>query len=183
MNLIFVALVYVYSCSSSLLQVRANHVARLVFMAPANHIQSQHTMNTRIENLMPGLFANGKQEAKNLVRGWHVEAFKKQTFTMYMLVNTTFLAQFHGLSNSTHVFYVFFTLDKSSCADFLNHTHIPVTLDAYKSRRRLHKAQLEFSLAHDVANSVYYVCLSSHEENVFIHQGSENRHVIIFDSI
>jgi len=156
---------------------------RIIFMTPAEQ-NAQHQLNTRVESLFPSLFTSSKSHNNNTLKGWYVESHVAQKFNLFLLLDTSQ----NTSSMPPPQFYIYFTLNSSSCHDYLSHTHIPLKLTSVSKknaslqiRQKLYKLQFEFELDYDEtsATNMHYVCLSSNLQNVFIHQGDNPLNVII----
>ncbi len=158
MKLILIIIIVIVS----LLQLLASNVncsqAKIMFLVPKNAQQEQQ-LNNNLESIF---------QSSKLIRGWQIEANVKTRF--YFFIHTSL-----PISHK-QVYYIFFTLNSSSCDDYMNSTYLPISIQ-YKDTatlKRMHRIEIEFSLKHTYANS-YYICFSQNEEDKelsFDHQGS-----------
>jgi hypothetical protein len=151
-------------------------------MTPAEQ-NAQHQLNTRVESLFPSLFTSNKAHDNKTLKGWYVESHVAHKFNLFLLLDTS-----QNTSSPPPQFYIYFTLNSSSCHDYLSHTHIPLKLNSISNKnaslqikQKLYKLQFEFELDYDEKSdtNMHYVCLSSNLQNVFIHQGDNPLNVII----
>lgn len=137
--------------------------AKLMFIVPKNAQQEQ-----QLNNNLKSIF-----QANKLVHGWHVEANVKTSF--YFFIHTSM-----PIISHKQVYYIFFTLNSSSCDDYMNYTYLPISIQ-YKhthALKKMHRIEIEFSLKHALSAS-YYICFSRNNEEdnnnelSFDHQGSQ----------
>ena len=148
---------------------------KIIFMTPAEQA-AQHQLNTRVESLFPSLFTSSKPQ-NSTIKGWYIEARVTHAFNLFLLEEK------HPNSSPLQS-YVYFTHNSTSCHDYLSHTHIPLTFNYTISnlkREKLHKLKFEFALDYDEhsVTNVYYICLSSNVQNVFVHQGDNPLNVVV----
>ncbi len=174
---------------------------KVVFLSPKYASKNQ---NIQLNNRIERFFLNSIFQ-----KGWLIEADKKQTFNLYILLkyyssnsnhsmpfqnnsdnnktSATIIRKFRQSSNHQiyqHTFYIYFTLNDSSCDDYLDYNHIPVLISINTSstvkESYLHKIEVDFILRHAPYQS-YYLCLSKQtidDEHYlvekFIHQGKNH---------
>jgi metal transporter CNNM len=133
--------------------------SKIIFLVPHDSKQEQ-TLNKEIEQIF---------QEKKFATGWLIEANIKHSFYIYLFSEKT--QQSH--SND---FYIFFTLNSTSCLDYADYTHIPILLpNKNNNNKNIHKIAIDIQLKHE-NNKIYYMCLSSHDTNEtilkFDHQGN-----------
>lgn len=142
---------------------------KILFTSPAND-QQELQINSQTEDI----FVN------KILRGWLLEADKTHSINMFMQVDTQQTSTNNNQTaakkklkkflsstiNSMH-FYMYLTLNESSCVDYMRHTHIPIILtesNRYKRQKNLFKVTVDVSL--EFSPRPYYVCLSDLIENL-----------------
>lgn len=87
-----------------------------------------------------------------------------------------------------HINYLYFTVNKDNCFDYMNYSHIPIVLsdmnDKHHRGNLLFKIDIEFTLKYEP--TPYYLCLSSQPHDsltnhtiLFNHQGTGNTLTIV----
>ena len=182
--------------------VKSDHVnAKIVFMTP-KHENAQIQINNRAETLLSSSFH----------KGWYIEANTKQKFYIFLLANSTESShKYESSSNLTSfvihrkrdhkskpknttttepsvlskIYYIFFTLNSTSCSDYLFYTHIPIIVNEpqiKQKRNSLFKIEIDISLNH-ASDGSYYICLCNQDdysmhadqnEALFEHQGTSS---------
>lgn len=127
---------------------------KVLFMVPKNGMQEQQ-LNSETENLF--------QFESQLKSGWLVEANVKNTFYVYLRADN--YVNHTRNASLPHVFYIFFTINDTSCQDYINYTHIPIILNKSRAKlSNLFQIEVDVTLKHEL-DKVYYVCLSKLNEN------------------
>jgi CBS domain containing-hemolysin-like protein len=159
---------------------------RILYISPAK-LEDEHQLNNEIESIFGSTYqkgwhieANKKHKFNlfisidftNLTKTSSNETLNNTKSTNSALARTI-IRSYSSRSRSVnatnmlrHIFYVYFTLDSSSCDDYLNHSHIPIYFDfswseIYKTKYLL-RLEMEIELKHEPILP-YYICFNSNE--------------------